>query len=361
MKKFIGKIFFIAQVFFVVCLLLALIAPYVPPVQLGVLAFFGLGFPIICILLFVLFFVHLFRLGKKTFWVYVILIAISTPQILNFIQLSIPADEKDLSATKLKVLSYNVRLLGYYEKIENKQQIRRNIIRYIHSSNADVICLQEFYKNYLGDFNTLDTLKSLGYPYFHEFYTGSAKGQKFGLITLSKYPITDQQNISFGATEHNAAAKSAILVEGKSINVYNFHIGSIRLQHDDYKLFDENPSEFLPKKGGQKVLKRLYDAFKRRNNQVHTLKSIIDKDKNAKIIMGDLNDSPNSYAYHHLSDEHADAFIQKGFGVSNTYNGKIPSYRIDYILFDDLKCIDYQKDKVGYSDHFPIQAKFTWE
>jgi endonuclease/exonuclease/phosphatase family metal-dependent hydrolase len=75
------------------------------------------------------------------------------------------------------------------------------------------------------------------------------------------------------------------------------------------------------------------------------------------MICGDFNDTPWSYTYHTVIDNLEDSFVESGFGLSNTYNGKLPSFRIDYILHSkQYTSYNYKRDRVPYSDHFPISC-----
>ena len=80
------------------------------------------------------------------------------------------------------------------------------------------------------------------------------------------------------------------------------------------------------------------------------------------IVCGDFNDTPVSYAYRQVRGNLKDAFVESGWGISNTYNGVLPSIRIDYILFDQkIKAVNYNRDKVIFSDHFPVHCQLNLE
>lgn len=80
------------------------------------------------------------------------------------------------------------------------------------------------------------------------------------------------------------------------------------------------------------------------------------------IVCGDFNDTPVSYAYRKVKGELKDAFVEAGWGISNSYNGELPSFRIDYILHDKkFKAVNYSRDRVVYSDHFPVRCRLSME
>jgi endonuclease/exonuclease/phosphatase (EEP) superfamily protein YafD len=98
-------------------------------------------------------------------------------------------------------------------------------------------------------------------------------------------------------------------------------------------------------------------AFSIRARQARTVSTHIRKCPYPVILCGDFNDTPNSYIYHLFGKQLNDSFTQAGFGISNTYNGFIPLFRIDYILYSNrFNAIYYSRGSVDLSDHFPIVA-----
>ena len=52
-----------------------------------------------------------------------------------------------------------------------------------------------------------------------------------------------------------------------------------------------------------------------------------------------------------------DAFIESGAWIGNTYTGKLPSFRIDYILFSDyFNSYNYRTHRIKFSDHYPVSC-----
>jgi endonuclease/exonuclease/phosphatase family metal-dependent hydrolase len=79
------------------------------------------------------------------------------------------------------------------------------------------------------------------------------------------------------------------------------------------------------------------------------------------IVCGDFNDTPNSYVYHKLADGMTDAFMESGAGFGNTYLGKVPSFRIDYIFHDaTFHSRNFRRESVRFSDHFPVSCYIGW-
>ena len=99
-------------------------------------------------------------------------------------------------------------------------------------------------------------------------------------------------------------------------------------------------------------------AFVIRANQVDILKRNIDHSPYPVIICGDFNDTPASYTYHEMTAGFHDSFCKAGTGfLGSTYAGNFPSFRIDYILYDDaFTASNYSKNSINFSDHYPVQV-----
>ncbi|MEQ9186341.1 MAG: endonuclease, partial [Cryomorphaceae bacterium] len=77
---------------------------------------------------------------------------------------------------------------------------------------------------------------------------------------------------------------------------------------------------------------------------------------------GDLNDTPGSYAYAHISEGLNDAFLSRGVATGSTYIGLFPGLRIDFLLLDPSLTIDYfSTEDVILSDHRPLVGGITMQ
>ena len=66
-------------------------------------------------------------------------------------------------------------------------------------------------------------------------------------------------------------------------------------------------------------------------------------------------DTPASYVYHTIRGNLKDAFIESGSGFEQTYAGKFPKFRIDYILHSkEFKSKQYHHLSETVTDHYPI-------
>ena len=76
--------------------------------------------------------------------------------------------------------------------------------------------------------------------------------------------------------------------------------------------------------------------------------------------MGDMNDTPGSYAYRTICGEDMrDSWADVGFGPIYTFHDHHLYVKIDHILYrGDMKVLSSRRDKEGESDHYPLVAVF---
>lgn len=336
-------------------LLVSYSAAYINPGTVGFPAFFGLAFPYLLAinLLFVLYW--MFR-RKWSFLIPLVIILVGYGSLSDFYQLSRgdKADFKDIE--QLTVLSYNVRSFDRY-KWTKDPNTPNNIINLINSQEPDVVCLQEYRTTTNGFLSLSNLKKELGMKYV---YSSSKTG---GVAIFSKYPISKKANLSFAKDHLCKAIFADISIKGKLLRVYNLHLESNRLVGKNYKFIKKDEYQ-----GNEEDLNEIKDislrlglAFTRRAEQALKIKKHVEKSPYPTLVCGDFNDTPNSYTYHQLSKNMNDAFVLQGKGISTTYSGDFPSFRIDYLLCsEDIICTKYDRIRKRYSDHYPICASFTF-
>ena len=189
-----------------------------------------------------------------------------------------------------------------------------------------------------------------------EYNIETSSGKKHGLATFSKYPIIDKKPLLFENTT-NFSSQTDINVNGKKIRIFNNHLESIRLKRENYNFIDslEFKSDIERRRGAYDIFKKLNIAFEHRAKQAETIGRHIENSPYPAIVCGDFNDTPVSYVYQKVRGDLKDAFIESGTGLGGTYNGNLPSFRIDFIFHDPgFKSYNYTRKKVNYSDHYPI-------
>jgi endonuclease/exonuclease/phosphatase family metal-dependent hydrolase len=223
---------------------------------------------------------------------------------------------KESSENGIKICSYNVKNF-YGETRSKKSEVAAEILAYLQSKEPDIICLQE--ANFAGQNsitrkNAENKLPDTGHlKYVH------ASGNS-GPVTYSSFPIVHKEEVHFA----------------NSI--------SFNKQEESYRQVKYTGSK----------LKR---AFVKRTEQAETLAQLVSDSPYEAILCGDFNDTPVSYTYHTVSEGLEDAFVVSGKGIGNTYLGKLPSFRIDYIFHSSsFDSFNFGVDKVDYSDHYPISC-----
>ena len=360
----ISIIAFFVNVIFAISLLLSYSASYISPDKYWMIAFFGLAYPFLLLinLLFVFFWLLLF---KKNLFLSLIVILIGYNHINNSFQFSSSSFEN--KENFMKVLSYNVRLFNVYKynrDDKNRCNDRNKIFDFIKTEAPDIMCFQEFFYDKSGYFKTIDTIVKFQEAKFYQTtFTSDVESNKYftGVATFSKYPIINRGKVKFDKKSDNLCIFSDIIKGNDTIRVYNVHLESIRLSKEDEMFYQEIGNQKEQdgfKLGTKKIFSKLKHSFVKRALQARNIAEHIKQSPYPVLVCGDFNDTPTSYAYHIVSKDLQDAFVESGKGIGNSYNGKFPSFRIDYILHsNDFKAYNFEVKKINYSDHFPIVAK----
>jgi endonuclease/exonuclease/phosphatase family metal-dependent hydrolase len=250
----------------------------------------------------------------------------------------------------IKVLSYNVQNFYYYFE---KNKKGREIIDYIAAQKADIICLQETKLQKVGDLNPVK-LKSI-FPGIN--HCQLAHQSKWGgPVTFTRYPIISMGEIRFDDTK-NMVIFSNLQIGKDTVRVYNCHLQSYGINTSAYSVIDTLGFESKKIKEMRKIGSKLKWGNIYRSRQVIKLSNHIAKCPYQVIVCGDFNDTPISFTYGKISSTLKDSFVESGRGVSNTYRGKLPQNRIDYIFHSSgLAAYNYQRLDVEYSDHYPIST-----
>ena len=360
---FLGYILRILNWILILALLVSYLAQWVSPEMVWLIAFFGLGFPVLYVLNIVFLLHWTFR--RRKFLVYpLIVLLMGLPMLGRFLQLG-SNTEHIASGNSLKVLSYNVHVLDYYgNKFGNSGFARDQIIEKMKLENADIYCMQEFYTKKKAGIDNVKLFKqSLETPYtFNSLYfPGSSTVQN---VIFSKYPIISSGLVG-NIDDSSGGIFADIEVNDVIIRVYSVHLESIQISSErnvlgKYMNLNSPEGQELAKKQSFKFINKFKVAFASRARQITVLKNHIANSQYPIIILGDLNDTPSSYAYSQLRADLDDAFVERGGGFGQTYIGKYPSFRIDNIFYDpQFTCNAYNTIQVTLSDHYPISAEFT--
>ncbi|UKT62952.1 endonuclease/exonuclease/phosphatase family protein [Pedobacter mucosus] len=360
--NFLDKLILPIAVVIAVFLLLGTVAGTIDPRKHALIAFFGLAYPFMLLLNII--FLAWWILSKK--WI----LAICTFIIIAFGFKTLKAtfgvggtEGEDLKASNsIRMMTYNVHNFKLYGG-DNDESVKAQMLKVISRQNPDIICFQEFYTRYKGDFDTVDSLKRLLKTKFYYFVPISKNEfEAFGLAIFSKYPIKKSAQIPFADNfAGNMSIYADLDINGKTLRVYNVHFQSISFEKQDYDYLDKVKAMKTDIQPSKRILKMLKGAFLKRSNQVDIMKKEMDSCKTPFLIAGDFNDTPASYVVTQITHGLNNAFIKKGSGFGKTYNGKFPNFQIDYIATSkDIEVLNYKITQAKLSDHFPVRSDLRW-
>ncbi len=364
MRSLIKKILVYFNYILAVFILLADLSVLISPGDIWPAAFLGLAFPFL-LFLNLLFFIYWASVKRKELLISLIALIISAPNVHKTFQFpDIFEDNKktaksESSSKSLKVLTYNIQifnLLGRTHFGEHQQQL----FHFIQSENPDIICFQEFYTN-VDKGLSLSKINSLleNYPYRHIEWIVEGDASKYGIAIYSKYRLVNKSRLSFKNT-NNSTIFADVLWGTDTVRLFNNHLQSIKFDRQNYK-FITNQGDYSQTqkiKELQDISFRLRDAFIKRAEQADHLSRKIQNSSYPVIVCGDFNDTPISYTYRKIRGNLNDSFLEAGRGLGSTYEGKFPSYRIDFILHSSsLETFFYETKRVKLSDHYPVVAE----
>ena len=363
--KLFGKIILVTNCFFVSALLIAYLSPFISPEKVWMIAFFGLAYPLL-LLVNVVFMLYWFIRRRILFLLSFLTIIAGWKPLSKHIQF-FPYNNSQKTENTIKILSYNVRnfdLYNYNKDWSFNFENRNKIFEFIKDNGADIICLQEIVYLTKGPFRTIDSiLKIQKANQVSLKYSTSCKGQYFGMVTFSRFPIINQGEVSFVSSKFNSCIYSDIKVNNDTFRVYNVHLESIHLEPQDIQFAEEiGTSDNLKdknlfKKKSKRIVSFLKKAFIIRAVQARSVRDHIAHSPYPVILCGDFNDTPLSYAYHTISDNLDDAFVESGFGLGKTYITTFPMLKIDFILHGkQLESYGFHVSHVKYSDHYPVEC-----
>lgn len=351
---------FVVNIFASLALALSYGAPSLSPEDFWPASFFALGFPLVYLgnLMFGLFWLIVW--DKRGFFSLGMLF-LGLPFVLKFIQ-PIPVKSAEVEAKKeLKVITFNSHFLGSYSENQNEVQ---DFFDFLKKENADIICLQEF-----SNFGTLrgseemprllEVLKDYHQVNTDPFPNMSAPGS--GVCLFSKYPIVKSGIVENINPVGNLTIFADVHVGDQVIRVFNTHLKSIVFEEQDYITVSQlKETEFNRRElyGIRRIIAKLKYAFRYRARQAEAIRLKQDYCMYPMIVCGDFNDPPSSYSYKTIRGDLKDAFVEAGFGLSTTYTGKMPAFRIDYILHDPkYKTLSYTTYPFAFSDHKVVCAR----
>jgi endonuclease/exonuclease/phosphatase family metal-dependent hydrolase len=296
-----------------------------------------------------LIFIVLWLIIKPWFTLFSIVIILSGYQhIGNYLQFS----GKKTTEKGIRITSYNVRYFMGTAEFPNKENAD-HILNFLRQNNADIICLQEVRLNKRQIFDISNT-KLTDISHMQLAHSSHAGGQ----LTMTRFPILNMGEIRF-KNSGNMIIFTDVLINSDTVRVYNCHLQSYRLQKTEINSIDsiDFDNQQKTKAKYMELGMKFKDALIKRAEQAATLREHLNACPYPVIVCGDFNDTPVSFAYRMVRGNLEDSFTESGKGTANTYNGKLPSFRIDYILYSPkFTSYNFEVSGLNHSDHYPISC-----
>lgn len=354
---FIRKLFVFINIILAIALVAAGWSIYLNPADWWFLSFFGLFY-----LLFLLinFFFVFFWIVVRLKYLLVSLLAIlfTWPVLQTYFGIHLQNKSSVSSEGSIRILSYNVRNFDLYGWNDTENDLE-GILSMIQKSDPDIACFQEFYSSDTGAYRTIALLaKEARLPYYHFEEKSKKKNRSWGTAVFSKYPLQNHGVVRFSNKTQNSCTYIDVKIDSATVRVFNIHLQSVYLSRQDHQyLQDISESQDVQVQPTREIFAKLKRAFIFRGEQAMEIEKQILSSPHPVIACGDFNDTPASFAYHTLSNQLQDSFLEAGWGIAPTYSGFPEIFRIDYIFADQsFDVLRYQTICEKYSDHYPITA-----
>lgn len=347
MKKLVSRVTDLLNFTAIAGLLLAYISPYVNPQEFWPIAFFGLNFQLLGI--FNLLLIALWIKRKKKRVVYNILVLLIG---LPYLNRNFQFNNSTLPEEKFSIVSFNTHV----QRVYNGGNTTNAIENYLKENDIEIAVLLEW-------LDAKGTISKTAYPH-QQFVQLNTKRNKnrYGLNFVSKYPIAHWEQIRYSNFSNNLAAFFDVELDDQTIRVVAVHLQSNGVNSSDYQEFItgiDNKEEV--QRRAKMLIGRLKNSFQKRASQVKIIEEVIEESPYPVLVVGDFNDTPQSFAYETLRGKRKDAFVEQGSGMGPTYRKPIELLRIDYILFDEqFTCTSFKETSEIESDHKLLQASFTY-
>jgi endonuclease/exonuclease/phosphatase family metal-dependent hydrolase len=331
-------------------LVISCLSVHIPPDKWWLPSFFGLGYPVI--LGINVFFIVLWLLvNPRYMWLSAVVIVLGLGTLSRFVQFK----GKTIETGDIKVISYNVMHFGGNKKLPPKETADE-IKNFLLEQRPDIICMQEvrLWKNSI--FNLAETVEEFDFINHYQFARSSTT---FGSVTLTRYPIVNMDEIRFENSK-NITIYTDLLIGSDTVRVFNVHLQSYQIDTRKYSFIESGVDDEKDLDDMREVGARFKKGFQLRAQQARKIREYINNSPYHVLVCGDFNDPPASYAYRQLRKGLNDAFVESGSGIGRTYVGKLPSFRIDYILHSQgFESYNFKTYDFVNSDHLPVSAELV--
>lgn len=346
MNKAFSKITNVVNAIAVILLLTCYAAPYIDPQNFWPIAFMGLSYKFWVLLNLALMILWIVRRKKR--WMYnFIVIAIG----FGFISRNIQFNTAEELPKDFSVVSFNTNVQHVYAGGNTSKHIEQ----YLIDNKIDVALLVEW-------LNKKGEIDRSEFPH-QQFVLLKAKRNSYdyGLKLVSKHKIIDWERIKYGHYSNNMSVYFDIDIDGEIVRFVACHLQGNGIASRDYQRMKKIGFDEESQKYAKNVILRLKTSFEKRSVQTEKIIEVINSSPYPVVVMGDFNDTPQSFAYSKLRGKRKDAFIEKGSGWGATYLKPFPFLRIDYMLYDDkMECTKFETNEELMSDHKMLYGEFAF-
>ena len=344
MKRLFKTFFNLINAIAIIGLALSYLSPFVNPQDFWVISFFGLTYTFWLFINIALLLIWVLSLKKRGIYNALILVI-----GFQFIARNVQFNNHENTGSDIKICSFNTHV----QQIYNGGNTSEAIDQYLTNQKYDVALLVEW-------LNKKGNINKIAFP--HQQFINTQEdnpNSDYGLKLVSKHPILNWERIKYDHNTNNLAVLFDVDVEGQIIRFVGVHLQSNSVSPKDYQtlIYSDLNEEY--KIYALAFIDRLKKQSQLRTIQTQTILEAIDNSPYPVIILGDFNDTPQSFTYQQLKEGRKDAFVEKGSGWGATYLKPLPFLRIDYIFYDsELVCTNYQSSTSIKSDHSLIEASF---
>lgn len=225
----------------------------------------------------------------------------------------------------LRVMTFN---------IQSGSRGLEGVARVIRASVPDLVALQEVDvgSTRAGGIDQVEALSRLtGLPHRAHFRTTDLHGGAYGLAILSRFPLETLAQYPLpvpSGAEPRTLAHAVVSVDGREVSVYLTHL-----------------------------IRRPFNNATRLRQSAYVAR-LLAQDSRPRLLLGDLNDDPDSHSVRLLRRDMRDVVAATG-GARGTYPMPLflPTLRIDYVLAcEAFTPVASRVLKVSASDHYPVVA-----
>jgi endonuclease/exonuclease/phosphatase family metal-dependent hydrolase len=226
----------------------------------------------------------------------------------------------------LRVATYNVHKCRGIDGRTRPERIARVIV----ALDADVVALQEIYE---------EQAQLLASQLNYAFCFGEnrkLKTRPYGNATLSRLPSGNIKNydLTHGTRERRGILRSDIQLAGKTIHLFNVHLGTA-------------------------FLERRYQGRELLSGRILAQLGLT----GPRIIVGDFNEWTRGLCTQLMSAQFAAGDLKRFQRSARTYPGLLPMLNLDHIYFDQtitLQSLQLHRSRTALvaSDHLPLVADF---